>query len=414
MMLTGGFLLGLALHSIWFTPPPPGVPADSIVFHRPHLSLGVEVRVLPVGTAQDPVGKEGTAWITSELLRGDVSAALTQLPHRLEVAATPWYTLLVIQTAPESLATASRLVDRILSGPPPTQFQLDLMKERIIGQLDFQEGSPVEAFRREVDRLLLGSGHPGARPAHGTVHSLPTIDLEDVEALWREAKAPLIPVFRLLPSSTSGSKAAMEGTPAPGPILAPGQGSAVAQGFGWVNALGETPRPLWTEADRLRIIRPITNGWVTVAYPLPDELPPGGAETLAGVLREQLTPSPPDPTLFRLDAELRDTPRGRALLLTATVAPDGVDRWEGRILEAVEKLAEGGVPEAFLHSLLRRQRARSLLDETPAAWLTARALEALRTGTLQGGSIHPEAHHVREWARALGPPRILVYGPDLE
>lgn len=408
MMLTGGLLLGLALHSGWLMPFPQGEPADSIVFHRPHLSLAVEVRVLPLGTAQDPVGKEGTAWVTSELLRNEVSAALTQLPHRMEVEATPWYTLLVIQTAPESLVAASRLVDGILTGPPPNQFQLDRMKELTMAQLDFQEGSPVEAFRREVDRLLLGSAHPASRPGHGSVRSLPAVRLEDVEALWRQAQRLLTPILKLVPSAASTREDPVEAIPAPN------QGEVDAGGYGWGASREESLRPLWTEADRLRIIRPITNAWVTVAYPLPDDVPPGGAETVAGVLWEQLTPSPPDPTLFRLDTEVRDTPMGRALVITATVAPQGMDRWESRILQAVEQLARGEVAEPFLRSLLRRQRTRSILEQTPAGWLSNRALEALRTGSIQTGPLHPESHRVREWAGALGPPRILVYGPELE
>ena len=118
-----------------------------------------------------------------------------------------------------------------------------------------------------------------------------------------------------------------------------------------------------------------------------------------------------------MDVRVEETPAGAVLMVEASVFPESAERWEARILGAMEGLATQVTPDDFFAWRRRRFRAARLVEEA-APEVEARRITAdlLRDGRMRDlgveiWSLRPEA--VQAAARALGPPRIMLLGPDL-
>jgi hypothetical protein len=118
-----------------------------------------------------------------------------------------------------------------------------------------------------------------------------------------------------------------------------------------------------------------------------------------------------------VDVRIEETPAGTVLIVEASVFPEAAERWEARILGAMEGLATQATPDDFFGWGRRRFRAARFLEEA-APELEARRITAdlLREGRVRDladeiWSLGPDA--VLAAARALGPPRVFLLGPDL-
>jgi hypothetical protein len=99
------------------------------------------------------------------------------------------------------------------------------------------------------------------------------------------------------------------------------------------------------------------------------------------------------------------------------VVPEAAAGWETRILGAVERLATEAPAEDFFRWRRRRFRAERLLVES-APEVEARRITAdlLRDGRSRDLGVEIwglDGQELLRAARSLGPPRILVLGPDL-
>jgi zinc protease len=204
-------------------PPSVVLPAND----EPAVALAAWFRV---GSADDPRGKEGLAWLTAQM----VSRAATT-DHRYDEILTLLYPL---------AATYEASVDRemtVISGRASTSDSpefLDLFSaaftrpkfdagdfERLRTEgVAFLEKSLRYALDEELGKAILNDalfrGTPYAHTVNGTVAGLKAIKLEDVKAFWKEHYAADRVVYGLAGGWTDALRSGLEGTRAQLPAAA--------------------------------------------------------------------------------------------------------------------------------------------------------------------------------------------------
>jgi hypothetical protein len=387
---------------------------------------------LPLGSAEDPDGGEGAARALAGVVARQVEATLGPGGGLARATVTPYRTTISV------LATSGRLEDAL-------QALLDAAFRRApdaattaaefaeLGEvLTFEAGAPILDVRRETHRLLYGSADPGSRPSEGTAAGLATLDVERLTAFQRthyrpsESTLAIVGVDRVepvlamvgivdlpVPDQAAVDSAGVEPGADPVAEAGPPADPAPQEAVGPPDYRGALP---WTVGDRVRISQEVTSTWIAAAYPVPDDLPTTLLDFITLRLHEEFNPTPGDPGLFSARVEVRQVPGGRALLIEAAVLPDAADRWESQVLQVVEALARPA-EESFFRWQRRRFRASVLLGEAaPETAALRQATDLLLTGgvrTLADAVWVLDAATLATGVAALGPPRILVYGPDL-
>ncbi len=361
---------------------------------RPHgTAVAVALR-LHAGSQDDPDGLDGTAWLLGRVLQAQVGEALDPMPAVFEVSVERATTVFSLLAEPSSWSAAWRTADSIVFEAP---LDADLIEEHRAGLLDelaFETGSPFSEFEQGAAAILADPGSPFARPPRGTPESAGRLGPTTLERFrstsFRREAAVLAMVGPVPPDSLSAAGR---------PLVPPDPGVP------------------WTSGDRVWSVRDVTSTWIAVAWPVPTPLPRTHVEMLAHLLKEELDPVPPAPDRYGVDVRIEETPAGSVLIVEASVFPEATEPWEARILGAMEGLANRPTPNEFFGWMRRRFRAARLLEEA-APEVEARRITAdlLREGRIRDlaretSSLGPEAALAA--ARALGPPRIFVLGPDL-
>lgn len=395
------------------------------------------VLALPSGSADDPPGLEGVARVLAGTVARTISEAVGSASVITEIDVGPHGTRIraialadrwrETWTALEDAAFGSALDDGLV-----TAEKADL-EETLV----FSSGAPHLDVLGETRRLLFGESE--ARPPDGTIETVRALGAADVEAFrrthYRRDDAALVLVGALdeatarrelgLPSAATqvdaapdadslavadslarGEPPALPGDPVADATPAePGQDSAP-----WGGSLP------WSAGDRVRIAQEVTSTWIAVAYPAPAEMPTTLLEALAHRLTEALNPTPNDPGLFSARVRVDPVRGGRALLIEAAVLPDAADRWESRILATVEGLATPLQADFFRWQRRRFRSAVLLRDATPEGAADRRVDDLMEAGHVRDlveAVWALDAEGFARGASSLGPPRILVYGPDL-
>ncbi|HSM60588.1 MAG TPA: hypothetical protein VK849_07300 [Longimicrobiales bacterium] len=418
-------------------PPPgpgarvPGGYALQATLPRPVSTVAAASVRLPHGSADDPQGLEGMALLLAHMLESTASdrlgawgATVTSEVGRTETV----FTLLVpVDGLRPSLAVA----DSVLFRTPLDAETFQRRRQEAFERLAFEAGSPIREYEAEAAYLLVGSSSPWARPAAGTPTSVEALTLGALEAFRREhvqrALAALAVVGPGLdtdaragaPADTTGAPVASPDTSAaaPPPADTLGPPADTLSPPADTVAPAAAPTYAWSTADRLDLVRDVTNTWIQVGYPVPAGFPRTDLEVLAHALDEELDPTPPDPDRYSVSVRLERLPGGPVLLVEAAVLPEAADRWERRILSAVERLASGGMHETLFAWQKRRARsARLLAEAAPEAAARRAAEDLLREGRVRDLEAELAAMDVAGLSRAaesLGEPRVLRFGPDL-
>ncbi len=389
------------------SPPPPAVdtvtpsPTGPWVFQAERAGPPVYglASILPVGAAGDPEGRAGTAWLHAQVLEEALRTRLRFSPASIQVEVGRFATEISVLTPAASVARDLRELHGLVSGSaPPSQEQFEAAKASLIAQLRFEAGAPIREFE-EARADLIYDGRWGGS-LHGTTDALGALTWDEFTE-WMEGidREGLIVVSVGPPDPL---------LPLPGPVLPEGVLDRNRRGPTWA----------WTDARHERRVEPITNSWVTVDAPIRRDLDPTALALLVRHLEELLAPSPPDPGVFSAEVEVLRTPRGPVLSVTAAVAPEAASRWARR-LESAVKLEDLGSWMGGNQFSWQRRRLRN-------TWLRREAspdAKALRIAwDLQAGL--PPRDPMEEVARlhggdlerllsAVGPVRVLVYGPDL-
>jgi zinc protease len=158
----------------------------------------VQARLLiPVGTADDPVGKTGLANLTATLLdKGTKTKTDNELTEELEalgvalsVGASADSTSLSLSVLGRNLKPAFGLVGQILTAPrfDPSDFERE-KKLELDGLLQGPD-SPSWIAQRAFRALLFGSTHPYGLPGSGYIDTVKGITLDDVRGFEKKYAA---------------------------------------------------------------------------------------------------------------------------------------------------------------------------------------------------------------------------------
>lgn len=384
--------------------PIPGYGIQAWSAHPHGTAVAVGLRI-PVGSADDPEGLEGSAWVLAATLEDQVKRALGTKAAVFSGSVERGSTVFTLLAEPSEWERAWAVADSVLFGATLDPTLVQRHRAALLERLTFEAGSPVRTFEAEAARLLSRAGSRYVRPQRGTHASLTAITLGSLEALrgsaWRRERGAVAVVGPLTLAPPSGGAAE------------PGAGE-VAPGRPVLPADGEAP---WSTRERRVVVQDVTNAWVTVAYPAPAGIPRTHVELVAHLISEELDPFPPAAERYSAAARIEDTPAGAVLVVEASVFPEAAELWEERILRLVDRLGREPMGADFFAWRRRRFRAACLLQqaapEEEARRMTADLLREGRVRDLGGDIWALDARAAQAAASALGPPRILVVGPDL-
>jgi hypothetical protein len=368
-----------------------GYHVASLHAHGTAVAVALRVRA---GSQNDAAGLEGTAWLLARVLEDQVAEALGTTPALFTASVERATTVFTLVAEPAAWASAWRTADSVVFQAPLDPRLVERQRSALLQPMAFESGSPAREFEAAAAALLAEPGSPWARPPQGTPESLRAVDAPALERFRAQhlrrdtgAWALVGPASLKLPPTSP--------PPAPPP----------------------PPDAPWRTGERVVLARDVTSTWIAVAYPASPDLPRTHLELLGHLLREELDPLPPAPDRYDVVVSIEETPGGPALVVEASVMPEASAAWEARILGAVERLATDAPAEDFFRWRRRRFRAERLLDESApcveAERITADLLRGGRARDLGVEIWQLDGQALLRSARSLGPPRILVFGPDL-
>ena len=362
---------------------------------------------LPVGSADDRVGLEGTAWLLGESVGHAMEERLSTVPALVTVKVDRGQTVYTVLVARDDWGHALASLEDALFGASFGASGLDVVRNELLQAFAFEEGLPLREFEAALYDLLTDGTASWIRDPRGTAASIMTIGNSQLEEL-RE---------RYARSQTTISIAGGVDPITVGRTLNPeggGQEIPLVSGTPDVVPVG----PAWRTGERRRIEREITSGWIAAAYPLAPPIDPTALDYFVQRVRSQLVTQPPPPGLFSAFVELEQLPgRHPVLLIRAAVLPDAVTSWEDRIRDTVTRAATEEHPPEFFRAYRRRFRSERLLADASPEAQSLRAARDLRWI----GRVRDLPAEIRELeqadlaavANALGEPRVLVFGPAL-
>jgi zinc protease len=144
---------------------------------------------LPGGSAHDPAGKPGLAYITAMMLdegAGEMNSAAFQRALearaiRLSARADRDYTVISVTALPEHAAEAMRLLQLALTRPRFDNDALTRVRASIIQSLEQDAVEPAQVASRAFMRGFF-NGHPYGHAVNGDIASLKSITAADLRA----------------------------------------------------------------------------------------------------------------------------------------------------------------------------------------------------------------------------------------
>jgi zinc protease len=211
-------------------------PAPSVVLPAtaaPSISVAAWFQV---GSVDDPVGKEGLAWLTAQMIaRGatqshkydQILALLYPMAADYQISVDKEMTVLSGEVHKDHAAAYLALFADAYTKPAFDSADFERLKAEALSHV---EKSLRYALDEELGKaaffgaLFAGSGY--AHPAEGTVASLKAITLDDVRGFWRDHYSGDRVVFGLAGGWDDGVRTALEATRA----TLPTQTATVARG----------------------------------------------------------------------------------------------------------------------------------------------------------------------------------------
>jgi len=367
------------------------------------------------GTADDPLRSEGLTFILAEAHR----ISLEDVPGVLRVEthvdrSTLTWTVLSTPAAADAALRSLQSADVMLRGLPTA---IEEARRRFV----FTATTPTAEVEAEAAGLFAGFGSPWSRPLRGTPETVSTIDARAARDRWTDLFEHETALVRVAPPDTGLDPAASpDGIPPTSnadtvdTVLPSARDSTGAD----ADPFGATATEFaWSTPDRLRITRDVTNVWIVAGFPIPSDLDRTTRDHLLHRIGEILDPVPGDPGTIGAGAEVIHLPAGDVLVVRLTTLPFAAARWEERIRSLPSGITPPFDPEFFRWER-RRFRAHLLLQDASAGPRSRRvARDLLETGAVR--ALEEEAWELApddlaDAAGRLGPPRILVFGPDVD
>ena len=144
-----------------------------------------------VGAAHDPVGKEGLATTTGQMLtRGTQNKSkmeflktLESLGASVDADIRPEGTVVRVYFLTDNRDKVLALIGEMFTQPRFDKGELDKLKKELIGMVLAEKGNDARLAQRHFQRFLYGS-HPYANPVNGTERGLSSLSLDDVRSLY--------------------------------------------------------------------------------------------------------------------------------------------------------------------------------------------------------------------------------------
>lgn len=369
---------------------------------RPRSTVVAVTLSFPAGSADDEDGRGGSAWLLAQTLQSMAMDAIGPTAD-ISIHATRNRFHASLVCAPEDWERDLGTLVTVLTRRDVSDEHFEAVRTRLVNRMTFEAGAPVREFETEAARLYSAGETEWSRPPEGDLEGLQGLTVQDLDRFRRRAL-------------TSGRAVAA----VVGPVEAGQATATVARILGSGASTGKVASAVaWLTGERQVEVRDITNTALAFAYPLPAGYSRTEAEFLASVLRENLVSDPPDPGVYSVVVRVVDAPTGPVLAVEATVFPEVGDRWERKIVEAVEhvRLTDPG-DDVYFPWQHRRFRAAALGGDAAPEDLALRlSLDLMRDGRIR--DLDAESHDLRPeglvaLARSLGDPRILIFGPDLD
>ena len=375
----------------------PGWAAVLEVVPRP-ASPVIEVAIaVPVGSGLDPADRPGAGRVAAEAVIVELESLLGRGNLEGRVTIAPDRTILTFLLRPGQLDEFLAAFGEAAFGAGPRAQALESARRQRAEVLRFEVDSPVREVAVERRSLLYGVGDNRNSPPEGTLESIEALDESQLQAsrrsLFRPGDARVVVVGPAEPAPPASGV-----TPDPIPAGTTSAG------------------PAWTVEERRPVSREVTNTWLSVAFPVPAELPRIAVLYVADRMSQDLNAQPPDPGLFNASVDVVEMPEGEVILVHAAVLPESAPGFESRILGLPGKLALARDPAFFRFHRGRFRAARLVLEAAPEAAAARMAVELLTRGAIldfEDAVWTLDADEAADAAAALGPPRTLVFGPSL-
>ena len=152
--------------------------------------------VIPSGSLEDPIGREGLTRLSARMLRRGskrrdnrtIEEAIDGLGAELAIETSPGFVRIAGSAIKRSIAPMMELVGELLEEPAFSEVEFAQLKRETEAALleltDSDQSLAGMHFRRALFR-----GHPYGRPSLGTRPTLARIELDAVEARYREGLA---------------------------------------------------------------------------------------------------------------------------------------------------------------------------------------------------------------------------------
>lgn len=357
--------------------------------------------LLATGPLDEEEGTEGITYLAARSVTAPILADLDSLGAVLSINPQKDAISFTVIAAPDAWEEATALLVEALFRDPPLAATVDRERRAVAEELRGRSANPADAATREADQAFFGLGHPWGRPTVGTPGSIERLLFEEVQAHLRDNFTP----DRVFAA-----------------VAGPVEEREVMRHL--VGLLGSTvPAPLEVDPYRPaeRPVREDYNSittWVTASYAFPETADLEAIRFAAYLASEELSFSPSQRSIYNVASEVEPRAGGGEVRLQVVIPPEETEAWEERISEVLENLASQTMPRDVFDMHLRRFhgiRVLALMSPEDRAHEAARQL--LVAGRFDG--LVPDLsemtqQRVRDAARSLGDPTIVLLGPVLD
>jgi predicted Zn-dependent peptidase len=360
--------------------------------------VAVEI-LLSVGPLDEEPDQAGITYVAARSLIEPLRVALDEMgayvshhPYKDAIA----FSLLA---APDAWEEASRSLLVALFRDPVGSEALEQEKRAVRAELEGRSANPADALSREVDRAFWGDEHPWGRPAVGTVETVESLRIADVDGFIRE---------HFLPSRAYVAVV--------GPVEPAIARAHLEPHLGSTSADRHSPfRPGAPAAIRLnRDYNSITT-WIAASYRFGEGADLEALRLLTHLATDGVSFGPRRPSVYNARGEIFPYPGEGEIRFEVVVPPGQAEEWADRVEQEVAQFTRRELSTNEFEQHLRSYRGRRLMElRSPEA----RAREAARRLFLFGAAapfdefdrLTPERLHAA--ARSLESPIILLLGPE--
>lgn len=358
--------------------------------------VGVSIAV-PAGSRVDPADRPGAGRVAAEAVVRELESLLGLGNLEGRVTIGPDRLGLTFLVRPDRLDELLEAFGQVAYGAGPRAEAVEAARRERAGVLRFEVDSPVREVAIERRALLYGQGDPRNSPPEGTLESIEALDDAQVQSVRRG-------LF------TSGdARVVVVGPVDAGGARPGGGGPSVPHGT-------TSAGPAWSVTDRRVVNRNVTNTWISVAFPVPADLARVAVLYVADRMSQELNATPPDPGVFNVAVEVVETPEGELIVVHAAVLPESSAAFEQRIMQLPRDLALARDPAFFRFHRGRFRASRLVREAAPEEAAARMATELLTRGAIldfEDAVWTLDADGAADAAASLGPPRTLIFGPDL-